>query len=207
MAQASGNISGPPPAPQKGEDVLRWAREMYNWAKKTQAIPGANILSTQTQSGRVFNAKPGGGAPATPPHPWKTTRNDDTETETKRVRVHPGSIGGVVPTNVFPPLTISGTGLEFVVLDVSINPANGGVSSCSLSIESTQPTPPVPTPSAPTSSFADVIAVIYDGSVYQVRSRNLNAFSQELFQETVEEPAIGERNYIPWYVWNVVEAS
>jgi hypothetical protein len=40
---------------------------MYNWAKKTQAIPGANILSTQTQSGRVFNAKPGVGGGATSP--------------------------------------------------------------------------------------------------------------------------------------------
>ncbi len=204
MAQASGASSFPPPPPQKGDDVAFWANQLTRWLKKTQAIPGANIFSTQTQSGRVFNAKPGGVGEAIPPHPWKVTRND--EGGTKRVRVHPGSIGGVVPTNIFPPPTISGTGLEFVVLDVSINPASGSVSSCSLSIESTQPTPPVPTSSAPTSSFADVIAVIHDGSIFQVRSRNLNAISQELFQETVEEPAIGERNYIPWYVWNVVEA-
>jgi uncharacterized protein YozE (UPF0346 family) len=90
MAQASGNISGPPPAPQKGDDVLRWAREMYNWAKKTQAIPGANILSTQTQSGRVFNARTGGAA--TPPHPFKVINTED-----RKLKVSSGKFYRQIP--------------------------------------------------------------------------------------------------------------
>ncbi len=71
MAQASGSSSFPPPPPQKGDDVAFWANQLTRWLKKTQAIPGANIFSTQTQSGRVFNAKPGaGGGAAIPPKMW-----------------------------------------------------------------------------------------------------------------------------------------
>ncbi len=176
-----------------GSDDLHVTIPVY----MVQQVSGAPQATVLNPSPTFAELEERGGGDGT--HPWKVT------VENGDVYIHPGSIGGVVPTNMFAARTV-GAGLRFVVLDVSVSPTNSGVLSCSLSIGSTQPTPPVPTPAAPTSSFSDVIAVINDGAVFQVRSRNLNAFSQELFQETVEEPAIGERNYIPWYVWNVVEA-
>ncbi len=205
MAQSTGSSSFPPPPPQKGDDVAFWANQLTRWLKKTQAIPGANILSTQTQSGRVFNAKPGGGVVAIPPHPWKATRNDDSETEpaTKRVRVHPGSIGGVVPTNVLASandgLTITGTGLEYVVLNCVAESAT--IQSCSLSIESTQPPSPSATEAFPPEEFQDLIAVISDGTILQIRDRNITATSVLALKADTEEAEPFRENVIRFYTW------
>jgi hypothetical protein len=56
--------------------VAFWANQLTRWLKKTQAIPGANILSTQTQSGRVFNAKPGVGVGATSPTGYRVYQSN-----------------------------------------------------------------------------------------------------------------------------------
>jgi len=67
MTQKSSYGSAPPPPPQRGGGIYAWAQEFYNWAKKTQAIPGAGLLSRQTQAGRVFNAIRGEDSK---PPPW-----------------------------------------------------------------------------------------------------------------------------------------
>jgi hypothetical protein len=53
----------------------------------------------------------------------------------------------------------------------------------------------------------DVIAVLFDGVVYQIRDTNLVATSVEVLQETVSNPAVGERQYVPWYRWEVTSSD
>lgn len=136
--------------------------------------------------------------------PWRTMRNDLEET--KRVSVRPGSLSSILPTNIFDFLTISGSGVEYLVLTGAVSPS-GGVISCELSIETDMPAASEPTPEAPSSEIRDVIAVLSDGKIYQVRDSNLNAVAVELFQVSIAEPAPGARQYTPWYVWTVVGAD
>jgi hypothetical protein len=72
-----------------------------------------------------------------------------------------------------------------------------------LSIETDYPVPSATTPSAPPSTVKDVIAVLNDGVIFQIRDTNLVATSAEVFQETIDNPDPGERDYIPWYRWEV----
>lgn len=134
------------------------------------------------------------------PHPFKVYR-EDTQT-TKYVKARPGTINNLVPTNIFDSLTITGSGVEYVVLTLSINGSDSPVSSV-LSIETDYPVPSATTPSAPPSIVKDVIAVLNDGVIFQIRDTNLVATSAEVFQETIDNPDPGERDYIPWYRWEV----
>jgi hypothetical protein len=170
---------------------------MNNWQ-----VIGGNMHFDGYRVRLTVDQKPG-GAPATPPHPWKVTRNDDTETETKRVRVHPGSIGGVVPTNILAAandgLTISGSGLEYVVLNCVAESAT--IQSCSLSIESTEPPSPSATESFPPEQFQDLIAVISGGTILQIRDRNITATSVLALTTDTEVAEPFRENVIRFYTW------
>jgi hypothetical protein len=137
------------------------------------------------------------------PSPWQTTRNDDGDT--KRVSVRPGTINSIVPTDIFDPIEITGTVTEYIVL--TMTSTAGSPVSASLSKETTYPVPSATTPSHPPTEVKDVIAVIGNGVVYQVRDTNLVATSVEVYQETVANPAVGERQYIPWYRWEITSSD
>jgi hypothetical protein len=74
---------------------------MYNWAKKTQAIPGANILSTQTQSGRVFNAKKEPRQIIFAEHPWKLYQEPE-DIPGLRVSMLPGVLTRTAAASLYP---------------------------------------------------------------------------------------------------------
>ncbi len=178
-----------------------FVRQIRNFMNNWQVV-GGNMHFDGYRVRLTVDPGKGGGA-ATPPHPWKVTRNDDSETETKRVRVHPGSIGGVVPTNVLAAandgLTISGSGLEYVVLNCVAESAT--IQSCSLSIESSQPPSPSATESFPPEAFQDLIALIYDGIIYQIRNRNITATSVLALTADTEEAEPFRENVIRFYTW------
>lgn len=140
-----------------------------------------------------------GSTASTATHPFQVTRNDAGST--KRVSIRPGTINSVVPTNIFSPLTITGSGAEYVLLTATFT--GDSPVSAALSIETTIPVPSATTPTNTPTAVKDVIAAIYDGTVYQIRNTNLTVTSVEVFQETVASPSPGERNYIPWYRWEV----
>jgi len=102
----------------------------------------------------------------TEPHSWKVTRKDNGAT--KQITVHPGSIGGAVPSAMFSPIGISGTGTEFVILTSTLLDAVVGASV--ITVSSTHPTFPASTPNAPPTQAIDVLAVLVDGVVFQIRS-------------------------------------
>ena len=135
-------------------------------------------------------------------HPWKVTRSDDGLT--KRVIVKPGTINSLVPTNIFEKLSITGSGIEYVVVTLSIT--SDSPNNATLSIESSPPIPSVTTEGSVPTEATDVIAVLNDGIVYQVRSKNIYAESYEVFRNPVASPVYGELNYVPWYRWEIKES-
>ena len=68
-AQGQGTTSTPPPEPKTGQDALSYLRTLQRWMKKTQALPGSGMTSTQTGSGRTFNVK--ASEQTIPPHPFQ----------------------------------------------------------------------------------------------------------------------------------------
>ena len=78
-----------------------WANQLTRWLKKTQAIPGANILSTQTQSGRVFNAKRELRQIIFAEHPWKLYQEPE-DIPGLRVSMLPGVLVRTAAASLYP---------------------------------------------------------------------------------------------------------
>ncbi len=79
-----------------------WANQLTRWLKKTQAIPGANIFSTQTQSGRVFNAKPALPAQVLfAEHPWKLYQEPE-DIPGLRISMLPGVLVRTASASLYP---------------------------------------------------------------------------------------------------------
>ena len=92
--------------------------------------------------------------------------------DTNEVTVTPGTVNGLLPSNVLTGLAISGSGTEYVYLTVEA--VEFAVDSALFSIESSPLTPSAPTEDFPAVSTPILIAVISDGSIYSVANRNLS---------------------------------
>ena len=78
-----------------------WANQLTRWLKKTQAIPGANILSTQTQSGRVFSVKREPRQIIFAEHPWKLYQELE-DIPGLRVSMLPGVLTRTAAASLYP---------------------------------------------------------------------------------------------------------
>ena len=131
--------------------------------------------------------------------PWEVSNFSSTS-----VKVNVGTIGGIVPSNIFSALTTTGTGVEYIVVTATMT--SNAPTSALISRQATAPTPSLTTENAPPAEVHDVLAILQDGIPYQVRTRNLQVESEEVFREPVASPVPGEMNYIPWHRWKIVEA-
>jgi hypothetical protein len=166
--------------------------ELLPWLKSNRVAAGDGLTESQTHNGKVLEG--GAGTP-----PWKVTSSGTA------VKVNIGTIGGIVPSNIFAELTIAGTGTEYVIVTATMT--SNAPTSALLSIQTTAPTPSLTNESAPPAEVHDVLAVLLDGQIFQVRKWNLNVESQLVFEAPVTEPQIGEPNTTPWYRWAVIEGA
>jgi hypothetical protein len=131
--------------------------------------------------------------------PWECRKVGAT-----KIKINIGSIAGIVPSNIFSELTIAATGTEYVVLTLTCTA--DAPSSAVMSVESAAPVPSATAANSPPGTCTDVLAIVQDGIPYQVRTRNLQVESEEVFREPVASPVPWEMNYIPWHRWKIVEA-
>lgn len=152
------------------------------------------------RTGKIYSNFPGRSvAPTTTaPSPWAATVSGTTLT------LLPGTINSVVPSNIFAEFTITGSGIEFVVVTLSIT--SDSPNSALISIESTPPIPSLTTEGSVPAEAKDVVAIVNDGVVYQIRNTNIYAQSYEVFRNPVAAPVYGELNYVPWYRWEILES-
>ena len=102
-AQGQGTTSTPPPEPKPGQDALSYLRTLQRWLKKTQALPGSGMTSTQTGSGRTFNVKLT-QQPQTylyAEHPWQLFQAEG-DIPGLNVSMIPGMVSGISETNLNP---------------------------------------------------------------------------------------------------------
>lgn len=169
---------------------------------------GLNTFGEQDESGIRINAVGGGTTTAVNlDHPWRVTtgsRDDGLGGVEKIVNVYPASIAGVVPTNIFDPQVYTGTGREWVI--VTGTASGNAIASASISVVSTAPYPSsTVTQAVPPPTVTDVIAVIEDGVVFQIRKDNTIVKAREVFTTDPETIVFGGRNYIAHYQWEVSE--
>ena len=187
--------SNPPPAPQEGRLVVSYLKTLVQWIKRNRILPGKGVRLSQTSNGITLSVS---GFGDSGPHPWQVST-----TGTGTITLYPGNINSIIPTNMFSELSYAGTGLEFVVLDTAVS--GNAPNTCTISVEVTEPDPNANVEQATGTAFADVLALINDGTVYQIRRNNLVAESRKEFSTPVVSPSPGEYNLVDYYRWVVTE--
>ena len=140
------------------------------------------------------------GASPIPPHPWQI--NFKKVEDVDGITIRPGSVDGVVPNNIFSFFPI-GTGTQYVVLNIEANHA--GVVQCVITLDSAVPDVSGTAQNAAPDNFTDVIGVIHEGNIFQIRKKNLTCSTQVALiipSETVEP---WRENLIRYYKWIVTE--
>jgi hypothetical protein len=145
-----------------------------------------------TFSSKGKNRSAGGKAP------WKvTTSFVDGDL---KASVYPATMSNLVPTNIFDTIAISETGTYYIVATGSSD--GRAVQSVVLSAESSAPISNIPEADAAPATVYDLIAIIHDNKVFQIRSSNTVAISYEALRESRTASA-GELPYTPWYAWRI----
>ena len=152
----------------------------------TQAIdPGITIIKEPTSAARrsweVYFSSDNNGNPA--------------------LQVYPGTIAGVLPSNILDPFTYSKNKTNYVIAEIKGN--KNGVASCTLSVNSRPPAPTKAEENAPPSTFELVVGLAKDDSVFSIFSGvgSIPLRVQEVFRQQIKVSDFFEVPFKSFYNW------
>jgi hypothetical protein len=177
---------------------------MLDEIRRSRPLPGAGISLRQESNGvRIDNiARSEGGSPVRiTPHPFQILASPK-EGGGATLRVRPGTINGVLPTNWSAEQTV-GTSLSYIIL--SVTATNNAINSCSLAVSGTAPAAePEPVKWGLPTSFAVIIGLVQGIKVWQVVYNNLSFSSSKRITTDRANPQIGQLPYDNFYTWQRV---
>lgn len=149
--------------------IMAFKRMQIHRSGETDSVSTAedSVLINVREMPNQVSAAGGGGGGATA-IPFKVVGIDATN-----IQVRPGTINQLLPSNFNTNLTISGSGTEYVYL--TVNAVNNVLDSATFSIQTTAQDIPGPSQDAPELTFYVLIAVLVNGSVFQIINSNLDA--------------------------------
>jgi hypothetical protein len=165
-------------------------------ARELQPGPGYTFL--RSSGGYSLNISGGGGPSAPVKSPWDQIVSSQTST-TITFRFQPGSVGGVMPSNIFTDFTATLTDTKWFWVDATTTA--GSVSSCTISSGSTQPAPGTAAADAPPSSFKVLIGVSVNGTYFNVLKKNISAVPVESYRTSRTGAGPFELPYTSYWNW------
>lgn len=155
------------------------------------------------------------GAVAATHHAWETTfANEGTsDAPNYKIRVRPGSMNSLIPSNIFDGFAVGGAGLFYVKLRCD---TDGRTPNAITVLANSTPIDPavVVAQNTPPPTFFDVLALVavtdnsgggLSAKVYQVRFSNLSATPviDTLVSVTATDP--GQEPFVRWWKWQITE--
>ena len=175
-----------------------WLQEAVNsiieFAIKTR-VYDINAGINQTPKGLSISVGASGGIPEGD-FPWKTTFKKPANT----LSVFPGTLNGLLPSNIFSPIACSSSGLYYLKAKVTTNgkavtavtlAVENGYEDCVISaVENSAPT-----------TLAFIIAAISDGDIFQVQKTNIVITPTVAFIVSRTPPIPGDEPFVRWWTW------
>lgn len=159
---------------------------------------GLNYSVRRTPAGTTlsFDAKVASGG-TTCPFTTKLKTVDDELVAT----VTPGTVNGLVPSNLFDDFLISDSGTYYV--KVAALTDGTAVTSVSLAVDTSEPEGQVVTPFSLPTYVEVLLAIVFNGRVFRtIACGNVELQGHEEFKEDKNPPAQpGELTYTPYYRW------
>lgn len=122
------------------------------------------------------------------------------EQNQSKVKVTPGTVNGLVPTNIFDKFDISITGNRVYYVKIRALSNGSNITSCSIVVDTNLPTTQIPTPFAVPATLDILLAMIRGGIIYRmigVGSLDVSGTQQYITERPNAGP--GELTYIPYY--------
>ena len=174
-------------------------------AQNVGIFPGAFDYGGRFPGGtiRVPNSTGGSAAAAATNPPWAAYLTQDMSGDYQG-NFYPGTIGGIVPSNIFSPLTLTQAQVNYAF--VNCMAAAGLLTSASLSASTTYPTLAGSNPSTPPTSFIVPVG-IFDLTASPAKPWNIVGFGNIWVQpfvtllSTAPTGALLTAPFIPSYNW------
>jgi hypothetical protein len=166
------------------------------------AGPGIRLDKTSGQVTIKSDAGRGSTAAVAPPQPFQVTLRPNPESETSVLAsVWPGTVNGLLPTNYTVEATLSKTGDYYVILRCTC--AGQQVTGVEIMAPTTQPEPAAVIPNALPSTVDVLMAIVAQGTLFQIRTGNLTLAPSERFRQYKAEAEPGTLPWDSYWTWRV----
>jgi hypothetical protein len=164
-------------------------------------LPGGTEITVAPQRG--------GGTSTPTTHPFQIFSREDPESDpenpTYLVRVRPGTINALLPSDILDggglkENEIPRNSLRYVVLEA--NSDGQQITTATVSVESSAPEAQTPEIFGLPSTAKFLLGLVYDSNVFQVQFTNISVTGKQQFIASKDQPAEpGELPYEIYYVW------
>lgn len=146
----------------------------------------------------------GGGGGSTGPYPFDVSFSAGSDASHNTATVRPGTLNGLVPSNILTTADLSLSGSYYLVL--SGVAADGEITSCSLSFPTSAPSPMPVTVGQPPTAFDYVLGMILgNGTALEwfrtIGNGSLQAAGNEVFRVPKASPSPGTLPYDLYWTW------
>lgn len=132
--------------------------------------------------------------------PWAVTAtNINVTNKTADIRISPGSINGVVPSNINEEFSVSNNGTVYYIY-CSVTAANGAVVSCTIAVSATAPSGFGLASELPPTSF-EVFLGSWSYGKALITQENIGVEVYEAYREPKTPDFPGDRPYRSYYSW------
>jgi hypothetical protein len=159
--------------------------------------PGSGYTFVRSSGGYSLNVS-GGGPTAPAKSPWDqivTSQISGTIT----FRFQPGSVGGVMPSNIFTDFTAQASGTKWFWVEATTTA--GSVSSCTINSGTTQPAMATAAADSPPSSFKVLVSVSVEGVYFNLLKKSISAVPVESYRTSRTGAGPFELPYTSYWNW------
>lgn len=172
---------------------------LVDLVQSTALAQGVGYKITRTPAGTTLRVKPGAGGAGPEICPFECSVK--SVGSNLIVKVSPGAINNLVPTNMFNAFTVA-SGSAHIYVKAAVVSDGQKVTSSALTVDTTAPIPQVPVPSALPAAVDVLLAIVKDGKPYKVIScGSVYLQGQEQFRVGKDAAEPGQLAYTPYYIW------
>lgn len=189
------------------------AKEWNNMVRVVKSLrlrggPGLQVAYSPqgtTAKVKVTPPTPTSTTAATGPFPFDVEFSAGSDVDHTTATVRPGTINGLVPTNILTTPDLAIATPYYLVLSATVS--DGAVTSCSLSFDTSTPSGMPTAQGVPPLSFTYLLGMIIGGEWFRtIGNGSLFAQSYEVFRTSKTSPDPGTLPYDIWYSWALTNA-
>lgn len=151
----------------------------------------------------------GGGGGSSGPYPFDVEFTAGSDGSHKTATTRPGTINGIIPSNILTTADLSVSSAYYLVLNATV--ADGEITACTISFDSSPPSSMPVTLGEPPTSFSYVLGMIIgDGSLCvwfrTIGSGSLTSTGSEVYRVPKAFPSPGTIPYDIYWTWVLTNA-